>query len=56
MDYPPGQKNVAVAERWPLEEVRLYKQTTKTYKPHTDPSIRFFLSLNNSDSTLEFKA
>ena len=24
MDCPPGQKNVAVVERWPLEEVRLY--------------------------------
>ena len=24
MDCPPGQKNVAVVERWPLVEVRLY--------------------------------
>ena len=24
MDCPPGQKNVAVLERWPLVEVRLY--------------------------------
>ena len=29
MDCPPGQKNVAVVERWPLVEVRLYLQSSK---------------------------
>ena len=28
MDCPPGQKKVAVVERWPLVEVRLYTGST----------------------------
>ena len=31
MDCPPGQKKVAVVERWPLVEVRLYLDRTESY-------------------------
>ena len=33
MDCPPGQKNVAVVERWPLVEVRLYIQRFIQFSP-----------------------
>ena len=31
MDCPPGKKEVAVVERWPLVEVRLYNYLVRFY-------------------------
>ena len=33
MDYPPGPKKVAVVERWPLVEARLYENRVQERAP-----------------------